>query len=418
MEKHSYQLGEEFQDGDLEAQILSFRERHPRRWQELGSPLAGEDFVIWRERWEQMEARREGGLASWSVSGETTGPPIGDEDFEIKQALHRLRDLSLRRKLAALQQNVAMGLYGGQELSSLLEEMRSRITGLQASLSPMAEGKLAFRSGACLAQEVIVYAQERLNRRRQTGQPVTGILTGLTALDRILNGLNPGLHVLAAGPGAGKTTLALQMAWVAAANGHRCAYVTYENSAANLMLKLLCAQCGLNPSEIERGLGDASKLEIPLLQHRKVLERLCFLEGGPYFALQAVEADLLIFDYLQRAAHGAGYEQLRHNVSAMTGQLREWAMNRKAAVLAISSLNRSAADYGRGGAVSLENLKESGDLEYGADTVMLLYPPSDSSAAPPARDLELRIAKNRFGPVGQLRLVFRPDLGVFRERLG
>ena len=100
----------------------------------------------------------------------------------------------------------------------------------------------------------------------------------------------------------------------------------------------------------------------------------------------------------------------------MTAQLRDLAQRTEAAVLAISSLNRAGGDYGRGGAAQLDSLKESGDLEYGADTVMLLYPPSESTATPPAREVELKLAKNRFGPVGSMRLIFRPDLGVFRER--
>jgi len=139
------------------------------------------------------------------------------------------------------------------------------------------------------------------------------------------------------------------------------------------------------------------------------LQRISRLSGG--------KTPLLVFDYLQRAAHTLGYQQLRHNVSMMTAQLRELGQRTNSAVLAISSLNRAGGDYGRGGAAQLDSLKESGDLEYGADTVMLLYPPAESTATAPAREVELKLAKNRFGPVGSLRLIFRPDLGVFRERV-
>jgi replicative DNA helicase len=60
-------------------------------------------------------------------------------------------------------------------------------------------------------------------------------------------------------------------------------------------------------------------------------------------------------------------------------------------------------------------LKESGDLEYSADSVLFLHPSEQRSVTDPARAIDLTISKNRFGSLGKVSLIFRPDLGLFGE---
>ena len=84
--------------------------------------------------------------------------------------------------------------------------------------------------------------------------------------------------------------------------------------------------------------------------------------------------------------------------------------------LILASQNRSAGNYGTGkGSAALDSLKESGDLEYAADVVLFLTEAQERCATPPARAVELTVAKNRQGDTGKLSLIFRPDLGTMRE---
>jgi replicative DNA helicase len=124
---------------------------------------------------------------------------------------------------------------------------------------------------------------------------------------------------------------------------------------------------------------------------------------------------LVIFDYLQRAAPGQGYKEARTNVSMLAGQLRDLATCIDCPILAISSQNRAQGNYGAGrGSAQIDSLKESGDLEYSADSVIFLHQ-AERTAAPPAIALDLTISKNRFGPVGVVPLIFRANLGQIRE---
>lgn len=419
MPTFDYELSSEFIDPDAEALVL----------RALGAQLEmalGWSHQLKEDHFAQHRDVFQFWLENKRIASEFEGRIVGEipsEEIFVK-AIQRLADFAKRRELACLQEDLAHVLFdedrSASEALALLEE---RVKQLNAS--PSASVKV--NCGSSLGREVLEWAEKRLEIRRATGKPVMGISTGLTKLDQMLNGWFPGLHVVAAGPGVGKTTLCLQFAWQAAAEGFPVMYVSYENAARNLLLKLLCARAGLSPGDVERGFGDTDRLRKVWQENEAILGNIHIIEGDGRLRLSSVEAalrevggsrpGLVVFDYLQRAAHSLGYEQLRQNVSLLTGELRDLSMRLDCPLIAISSQNRAAGDYGKGGSGALDSLKESGDLEYGADTVSLLYSATDSVAAPPARELELKVAKNRFGATGAFRLIFRPDTGIFREKL-
>lgn len=264
--------------------------------------------------------------------------------------------------------------------------------------------------------------------REETGESIIGVATGLPSLDEILGGLRTGLAVLAGGPGRGKTTLATQIAVHVARSGTPAVYVSYENSPRNLLLKIICATAGLSTTDVERGTADLARLREAAARLGPALDRLAIVEGDSRLRVARIRSlvrpvvakgagrCLLVCDYLQRAAQGLGFEQLRHNVTALAGELRDLATEFDSPVLAISSQNRDAGGYGRGrGSASLDSLKESGDLEYGADAVLFLVQ-TDRPADPPARALDLVVSKNRYGASETVvPLIFRPDRGEMRE---
>jgi replicative DNA helicase len=255
-----------------------------------------------------------------------------------------------------------------------------------------------------------------------------GILTGISKLDELLNGLEPGLlYVLGGGPGVGKTTFALQVSVKALLAGVQVFYVTYENSPSSLILKAVCARAGVPARDIERGIAHASQLanfKTAASELQPVMQGLITIGGNTSLQMGEVRAKivktrrssiehpscLVILDYLQRAAMTQGYEETRRNVSSLVGQLRDLANYLQSPVLALSSQNRAKGYASR----DLDSFKESGEIEYTGDTAMFLNS-SERSAVPPGVAVELTVKKQRFGPLGSVQLIFRPDIGVFRD---
>ena len=107
---------------------------------------------------------------------------------------------------------------------------------------------------------------------------------------------------------------------------------------------------------------------------------------------------------------------MRERVEMLGGALRELALQLKSPVLTLSSQNRAQGNYGNGkGTAALDSLKESGDLEYTADTVLFMTEAQERIATPPARAVDLTVAKNRDGETGRIELIFMPKIGILRE---
>jgi replicative DNA helicase len=122
-------------------------------------------------------------------------------------------------------------------------------------------------------------------------------------------------------------------------------------------------------------------------------------------------ACLVVVDYLQLWAKCsrelAPFSDPRLRVEALAAELLALSRRLASPVLAVSSLSREGHKRSReGGGPELEHLKESGDLEYGADVALFLSAAKDRpDVRPPLRALELRVKKQRNGPLAKVGLL-------------
>src|SRR5919198_3684994 len=420
----SYHLTDEFTDIVAEQALLASLMQSPVLYWDLLDLLTSEVFTKEADTWKAL-----------ALAFETGQPPGVSADWlpapDPHATAQRLVDLHQRRLLAAAQERLAQALFDettpATDIVTLLEEETLRI---QAALRHTTAGRLQWAS--TLLPQVLADAEARRLQREATGSAVLGVPTGLAPLDNLLGGLNEGLYLLAGAPGMGKTTLALQIA-AAATTDVPVVVVTFEHAPANLTLKLLCARAGVNLRDVQRGYADLAKLRRAAEAWQPLAERLAVMEGSSQLTVAQVrtqarramqqhqtERCLVIVDYLQLWAKVAedlrGNFSIRERVDMLGGLLRELALGLRSPVLALASQNRSAGNYGNGkGTAALDSLKESGDLEYAADVVLFLTEAQERLATPPARAVDLTVAKNRHGDTGKVGLIFRPDLGTMRE---
>jgi replicative DNA helicase len=422
----TYHLAEEFTHAAAEQALLASLAHTPTLYWALLDHLTPDLFPTHADTWQALaqacaQEQRPVVPADWL--------PAPDPHA----AAQHLRDLHQRRVLAATQERLAQALFDEAtpvaDLAALLEEEALRV---QTALRGTDAGRLQWASA--LLPQVLADAEARRLQREATGSAVLGVPTGLMQLDHLLGGLTDGLHLLAGPPGMGKTTLALQIA-AAATQEVPVVVVTFEHAPENLTLKLLCARAGVNPRDVQRGYADLTKLRLAADAWQSVAERLAVVEGSSRLTVAQVRAQaqramrqhhsercLVVVDYLQLWAKVAqdlrGNFSVRERVDMLGGLLRELALGLRSPVLALASQNRSAGNYGTGkGSAALDSLKESGDLEYAADVVLFLTEAQERLATPPARAVELTVAKNRHGETGKLGLIFRPDLGLMREEV-
>jgi len=265
---------------------------------------------------------------------------------------------------------------------------------------------------------------------------VVGVRSGINYLDETLNGFEPGkLYMLAAVPGAGKTTVALQWAATVAQAGAPALYISLENDGLDLGRKLACRlgevsyaralKGKLSRREWATAVGSLSKLggRLYLSTPRATMPNLEMLIEGVMMRAGAAPA-LIVIDYLQaftkRMGTGAETADLRERVDHFTPRLRALGEKYGSAVLAISSQNR--AGYNVGGMAAM---KESGDIEYNADAVLTLSKlngeelktwQSDLTHDPGTTPTKLTVDKNRQGMTGKpIKLLLYGDLCMVEE---
>jgi replicative DNA helicase len=226
--------------------------------------------------------------------------------------------------------------------------------------------------------------------------------------------------VIAGKPGAGKTTLMLQMALSAARAGHPVVIVSCEMSEPEVCRVLLSRHAGisLSPADV-LALDERKRAE----QRRRLMDAAdqiakmpIAIEYRPGISVSQLRhllrhhairgAKLAIVDYIQLVDGRTRRDQNREQeVSEVALALKTLAGQLGMSIVAGSQVN----DAGE--------VRESRAIEQHADALIVLERADvgDALNPPPVRTIEVQIRKNRHGSIGKLQLGFCPAKASFAE---
>jgi replicative DNA helicase len=245
--------------------------------------------------------------------------------------------------------------------------------------------------------------------------------TGIGTIDRITRGgLRPKAFVVMGGaPGAGKTSLAVQIAGNYLEQGVPVCMLAADESI-EFLLGRLAQRHGITRDDFENGKPHAKKRFLELCASWKLLPLDCGWDG---VTLEKAAAALdkrfglgvLIVDSLQtvRAAAADGADGMKAKIDAVIGALKDAATRYGHVVIATSALAR-AAYRSKQQIDQIEDLaafKESGDIEYGMKLGLVLRTPPGGGGA-----VDISVPKNRLGQgMPRFRLQLDPVRATFRE---
>lgn len=263
---------------------------------------------------------------------------------------------------------------------------------------------------------------------RQEGRP-RGPVTGLSRLDEALGGfLQPGLHVLQAAPGAGKTTFALQAA-------STCQFpsliVSAEMPTIELFRRLIARETQTFLGKLKSGELGPREVERLAITTAERLPQVAIMDALRAFASPETIRDaaaalrerlgaahcLIVIDSLHvwarssRSPMSAPVSEYDALNAALVGAA-DIAADIACPVLLVAHRNRAGQEKG-----GLHSSKGSGDIEYLAETIIDLDRKQDDM--PDAKGevrVKARIHKNRNGQAGiGVDLQFSGRLQRFRE---
>lgn len=240
-----------------------------------------------------------------------------------------------------------------------------------------------------------------------------GAFTGLPSFDEVCGAMMPSeLTVLAARPGVGKTSLAMQIAKHNAESGRRVLFVSLEMSTLELASRLICAdarvpsralrQRSIATSDMDRLSRSAASLSpLPITLYSPpgcTVEKIRTIAKAE--AMRTSDLRLIVVDYIG-IVHPADRKEPRHEqVGRISRSLKELAREVEVPVLALCQLNRDA----HASRPSLANLRDSGSIEQDADVVMFLHRDISESR----NDVHLFVDKHRHAEQMEATLRFVP----------
>ena len=349
-----------------------------------------------------------------------------------------VHDLYLRRQLVDLGEEVVNGAFGGDVDETALHQIEMAEKKLfELATTGQTEG--GFKPFRAALTEATVAAEAAYHR---VGQ-LTGVASGLFQLDQLLGGLHRSdLIILAGRPSMGKTALATNIAFNAAkayreehgedgkpkaVDGAVVGFFSLEMSSEQLATRMLAEQAEVPSEKIRKGeliSGDFDRV----LSVSQELEHLnFFIDDTPALSVMEVRSrsrrlmrdvgqrGLIIVDYLQLMRANRDVDSREQEISMISRSLKGLAKELDVPVVALSQLNRqveSRADK----RPMLSDLRESGAIEQDADLIAFVYRDEFYNKASTEEGVaEIIIAKQRNGPLGTAKLLFRKEYTLFEN---
>jgi replicative DNA helicase len=262
---------------------------------------------------------------------------------------------------------------------------------------------------------------------------LTGITSGFKDLDAMTFGFQrQEMIIIAARPSMGKTSFALNIAEAAAMpkKGDPAAVLIFslEMSAPQLALRMLCSRSRVNLKLLRDGLVSKNGQEVNALgQAAEEFKRAPILiDDSSSITIMEMRAKarriyarkklgMVIVDYLQLVSGTDPRAPREQQVAEVSRGLKAMAKELDVPVLVLSQLNRSSEKENR--TPRLSDLRESGSIEQDADVVLMLSRPKDADEKfqTAANAADLIVAKQRNGPVGDLKLTFLQEITRFHD---
>ena len=328
-----------------------------------------------------------------------------------------IRDNSILRNLITVGSEIVEGAFlpQGKDAQQLLDEMEAKLF----SIAEAQSNRLGYKD----FQKVIADVVRNLEERGQNPETVTGLSTGFVDLDNLTTGLHGGELVIIAGrPSMGKTALAMNIAESCAVDQNKAvAIFSMEMGSEQIVTRLLGSVSKVDQQKMRTGKMDDD-------DWAKIANGLGRLNEAPLFidegsALNSYELrararrldrsiegglGLIVVDYIQLMSPlgGPQGENRATEISEISRSLKSLAKELNIPVVALSQLNRNV-DSRPDKRPQMSDLRESGAIEQDADVIMFIYRQVVYSKDPADEGIaEIIVAKQRNGPIGDVKLTF------------
>lgn len=324
----------------------------------------------------------------------------------VRDYANIVKDKSMLRRLIEVCDEISNIAYSeGENVSDLIDMAENKILSISRGTE---------RSGLVHIKEIIMREFESFTKAAENPDETVGIPSGFSDLDRVIVGMSPGdLVLIGARPGMGKTSFAMNVAVNFAKRSRKkvCVF-SLEMSAQQLASRLLASEARIDSTTMRR--GTLSDEEWARLADASTNLSMCeiYIDDTSGIGVAGMKAKLrrmkdvglVVVDYLQLIQSDRRSDNRVQEVADISRNLKLLAKEMQIPLICCAQLSRGPESR-QDKRPMLSDLRDSGAIEQDADIVMFIYRGEYyKTSGAEYEDAEIIIAKNRHGPVGNVKI--------------
>lgn len=333
----------------------------------------------------------------------------------LEEYIRLVKDKFIRRLLIKLgYEAINSGHVTNIPLETILNDFENKLFNLTNEIKPQ-----KIFSSAELLNDIFFELKKKVLKPTSSG-----LASGFYALDSLTQGFqNSDLIIIAGRPSMGKTALSLNIALNIIKNSNLpVLFFSLEMSKKQIMYRLLSMETDINQMQLRSGRLDQNDW-FKLNKVIQIVSKLpFFMDDTSDLSIQDIKSrlktilfeqnkiGLIVIDYLQLMQSSKSRTENRvQELSNITRSLKIIAREFNIPIIALSQLSRNVENR-MDKKPLLSDLRESGSIEQDADLVLMLYRNLENNSKNLTNQnsqlIELILAKQRNGPVGNIKLKF------------
>jgi replicative DNA helicase len=341
----------------------------------------------------------------------------------IESHVEYLKNESIKKHLMLFAQDIYKNAVSENVTAkSILQDFISNATDLQ--------NRTNIQKSQTFSETFINTVKECIDNENKT---MVGIKTGFAKIDKMMGGLSgPDYTVIAAGPGEGKSTFALNISKHVAMNEGDVLFFSYEMKEKQIIWKLMSDDLSTSVMDIRMGTFEKDYLH----KNKTHLAKLHIYDKGGLtiddiigiskMQAKKVNLKLIVIDYLQLIRLGSYIRKVSNKndeVTIISNKLKQLAMDLNLPLLVLSQLNRDKTRK----RYTKSDLRDSGAVEQDADNAIFIFRPVEHDptfvyeiGGIPLENVNdettiINIDKCRLGPTGEFEMVFKGQHSRFED---
>lgn len=239
--------------------------------------------------------------------------------------------------------------------------------------------------------------------------------TGIEKLDKTAFIEAGDYVVIGARPSTGKTAMALKLARHMAKRDIKTVFYSYETTIEKMMGRTIAAHCGVEMSSIKNHtLGKREEMEhlsedltcMPFEFVQAAGKGLAWIKAD----VMRTGAKAVVIDYIGLVAKTETGSSRFEQVTNASLAVRDLCQSTGVTAFVLCQINRQGK-----AAPTMEDLKESGQIEQDADIILILHNEQDIQERERISPVKLIVAKNKEGEVGAINMRFDGQFQEFWE---